>query len=85
MASPVRPREAPPFKVEKKARLRVNLEQAPALRPGESRGSFQLGLHRGDSPVSIANSVMIVLTKDVDALCFIVSSSGPSLRLIPLT
>jgi hypothetical protein len=31
--SPVRPREAPPFKVGKKARLRVNLEQAPAFRP----------------------------------------------------
>jgi hypothetical protein len=34
---PVRPREAPPFKAGKKARLRVNLEQAPAFRPGSRK------------------------------------------------
>jgi hypothetical protein len=38
--SPVRPREAPPFKVGKKAQLRVNLEQAPAFRPGSREVHF---------------------------------------------
>ena len=32
--SPVRPREALPFKAESEARLRRSLEQAPAFRPG---------------------------------------------------
>ncbi len=32
--SPVRRREAPSFKTGQKAPLRVNLEQAPAFRPG---------------------------------------------------
>lgn len=34
--SPVRPSKAPPFRVGEEAELRVNLEQAPAIRP-ESR------------------------------------------------
>jgi hypothetical protein len=35
--SSVRPREAPPLKAGKKARLRVNLEQTPAFRPGSRK------------------------------------------------
>jgi hypothetical protein len=34
LISPVRLREAPSFKVGERARLRVNLEQVPAFKPG---------------------------------------------------
>jgi hypothetical protein len=55
--SRVRPREGRPFKVGKKARLRVNLEQAPAFR-SESRevhfpffGSFNFSsISAGEEP-----------------------------------
>ena len=47
VTSPVRPREAPPFKVGKQARLRVNLEQAPAFRPGSREVHFRAS---GENP-----------------------------------
>jgi len=42
LSSPVRPREVPLFKVGKQARLRVNLEQASAFRPGSRKVHFFL-------------------------------------------
>jgi hypothetical protein len=62
-SSPVRPREAPPFKVRKEARPRVNLEQATAFRPGNREVHFGRENYLFHPSCSFPNEVLIKLTR----------------------
>src|SRR4030042_3767315 len=61
--SPVRPHEAQSLRVEKKSRLRVNLEQPSAFRPGESRGSLKLKILENFSQRSQLPPPLLLLNK----------------------